>query len=285
MAALLSLLVVLALSLVVMRVGAAALVLTGVSAEAARFQAQSAFLGVGFTTRESEQVLAHPVRRRIVMLLMLLGNAGVVAGVSTVVLLFLGAPERGSGTARVAALVAVVVAFWVGASSRWVDRHVTRLVEWALRRWTRLDVRDYVSLLRLAGEFAVVELEVRPGGWLAGRTLAELDLRSEGALVLGIARPGDVYVGVPRGPTRIEADDVLIMYGRAPLLDDLGQRPPGEAGDQAHHAAVASQRHLLGLDAELPNGPGPHSARASAAASRTTLTAAAPRPGLRREAP
>jgi hypothetical protein len=67
---------------------------------------------------------------------------------------------------------------------------MSRAVAWALRRWTRLDTRDYVSLLHLGRAYAVVELDVREGDWLAGRTLAELDLRSEGALVLGIERGG-----------------------------------------------------------------------------------------------
>lgn len=246
MAAFLSLLVVLTVSLVVMRIGATALTLTGISSESARFQAESAFLGVGFTTRESELVTAHPVRRRIVMLLMLVGNAGLVAGISTVVLVFLNG-SGGGGFARAAALLAAVTVFWVAAASHRVDRHLSHLVEWALRRWTRLDVRDYVSLLRLAGEFAVVEFEVQPGAWLAGRTLAELDLRAEGALVLGVARRVGMYVGVPRGPTRIEPGDTVVVYGRAPLLNDLDRRPAGAAGDRAHDAAVARQRQLLGL--------------------------------------
>lgn len=252
MAALLSLLVVLALSFVVMRVGAAALSLTGVSEEVAHFQAHSAFLGVGFTTREAEQVLAHPVRRRVVMLLMVLGNAGVVASVSSVLLLVL-APARDGGMglpARVALLLAGVAALASVARSAWVERWLSRTVSWALRRWTRLDTRDYVSLLHVGGEYAVVELDVREGDWLAGRTLQELDLRAEGALVLGIERGGragePAYVGVPRGPTRIHAGDVLVTYGRAALLDELDRRPAGPAGDAAHATAVRRHHRALG---------------------------------------
>ena len=73
-----SVLVVLLVSLLVARVGTVALTLTGMSREAARFQARSAFFGVGFTTGEAEAVVGHPVRRRIIMWLILLGNAGVV---------------------------------------------------------------------------------------------------------------------------------------------------------------------------------------------------------------
>ena len=80
MVPILSLLLVLGISMVLTRVAAVALVHTGLGREAARFQARSAFTGVGFTTSEAEQVVGHPVRRRIVMWLMLVGSVGIVAG-------------------------------------------------------------------------------------------------------------------------------------------------------------------------------------------------------------
>ena len=54
MIALVTLLVVALFSLLVTRVATVALAATGLSQEAARFQARSAFSGVGFTTMESE---------------------------------------------------------------------------------------------------------------------------------------------------------------------------------------------------------------------------------------
>lgn len=262
MIALLSLLVVLSVSLAIMRVGTAALVRTGVSEESARFQALSAFLGVGFTTRESEHVLRHPVRRRIVMLLMLLGNAGVVATVSGVVLVFATASGPIGILPRVLGLVAGVAALWLLSSSRWVDRFLARVVDWALRRWTDLEIRDYVSLLHLSGEYDVIELEVRREDWLAGRTLAELNLRAEGVLILGIGRADGTWIGVPRGPTRILADDLLVAYGRAALLEELDHRPAGATGDQAHVAAVERQHLVM-----EPHGPRVPAAVAPPAAS------------------
>lgn len=241
-----ALLVVLVVSHIAIRTGASALALTGVAEEVALFQAQSAFLGVGFTTRESEQILAHPVRRRIVMLLMTMGNAGIVASISSVVLVFLSGDGGGRGEVeRALTLLGAILALWLLARRAWIDHGLTRIVRWALRRWTHLDVRDYVSLLRLANDFAIVELEVRDGTWLAGRTLAELDLRSEGALVLGIERGAGEYLGVPRGPSRLLVRDVLLVYGRAALLDDLDRRPAGPVGDRAHAEAVNRQNERL----------------------------------------
>jgi hypothetical protein len=68
------------------------------SRDSARFQARSAFSGSGFTTTESESVVSHPVRRRIIMLLMLLGNAGLVTMIATLLGGFVGL-EQGSGVA------------------------------------------------------------------------------------------------------------------------------------------------------------------------------------------
>ena len=62
-----SLLLVVAISLLVTRVATVMLTATGLSREVARFQARSAFTGAGYTTTESESVVNHPVRRRIVM--------------------------------------------------------------------------------------------------------------------------------------------------------------------------------------------------------------------------
>ena len=50
------LLIFIAVSFIVVRIGAAALELTGLSWDQAKFQALSAFTNAGFTTRESEQI-------------------------------------------------------------------------------------------------------------------------------------------------------------------------------------------------------------------------------------
>jgi hypothetical protein len=63
----LSVVAIVAVSWVNLRVATSALVMTGMARESARFQARSAFLGVGFTTGEAESVVDHPVRRRIAM--------------------------------------------------------------------------------------------------------------------------------------------------------------------------------------------------------------------------
>src|SRR3954470_7120871 len=105
MGALLSVFAVLGISVIVTRVGATALVLTGLASDAARFQARSAFLGVGFTTTESEAIVNHPVRRRIASGLIVAGNVGIVSAGASLVLSFTRA--SGEQAAARAAVLAV----------------------------------------------------------------------------------------------------------------------------------------------------------------------------------
>lgn len=242
-------------SLLVVRVATVALVLTGLSRELARFQARSAFTGSGFTTNESEKVVHHPVRRRIIMLLMLLGNAGIVTAISSLVLSFVGAPENGGIFSnmwlKLLLLAVGLTALWLVATSHWVDRRLSRTIAWALKKWTRLEARDYAGLLHLASGYAVIEMLVQPEDWMAGRPLAELKLSDEGVLVLGIERSDGEYIGAPRGLTTPRAGDTVILYGPAPILENLDDRRAGSSGNWDHVKAVDRQKQVEAKEAEL----------------------------------
>jgi hypothetical protein len=86
-------LTVLCLSLIVTRIATIALTYTGLSRQAAAFQARSAFTGTGFTTSEAEKVVDHPVRRRIIMTLMVARSAGLVTILISLILSFGGSGE------------------------------------------------------------------------------------------------------------------------------------------------------------------------------------------------
>jgi hypothetical protein len=239
-----SLLVVLAASLLLTRVATVALVHTGMGRESARFQARSAFTGVGFTTAEAESVVGHPVRRRIVMWLMLVGNAGIVTAVASLLLSFID--MRSSETVWVGAplLAAGVVVIGLAASSQWLDQRLGALISWALRRWTDLDARDYARLLHLRGDYGVSELSVEEGDWLAGQTLGDSHLAREGVLVLGVECPGGHFIGAPGQDVALRPGDRLVLYGRTPRIAEIDRGGPGRGGDDSHQDAVTEQQHI-----------------------------------------
>lgn len=232
------LLVVVTMSLLVTRIASLMLVLTGMSKESTRFQARSALACVGYTTSEAEQVVNHPVRRRIIMLLMLIGNIGVPTVVATLVVSFITASQADHWWHPLLLLFTGLGVLAYVAHSRWIEKHLNRILSVVLKRWTDLEVRDYVALLQLQNGYAVTEMLVDPGDWLDGKTLLAAALSREGILVLGIQRKSGEYVGAPRAADAIHAGDILVLYGQVDRLQELDQRKR-DGGDDAHREAAA----------------------------------------------
>lgn len=253
MVAIISLLLIITLSILITRIATIALAHTGLSKESARFQARSAFTGVGFTTTESEQVASHPVRRRIVMVLMLLGNAGIVTSVSSLMLTFLTPGEEGLINIKFLVLFLGLFILWWASRSHWIDNRLSIIIDRALTKYSNLDTRDYGNLLHLTGDYRVSELKVESDDWIANRTLQDLRLQDEGILILGVMRSNGDYLGAPNGSTVINSDDMVILYGRDPAIESLDERRHGLSGDQAHAQAVEEQKKVE-QEEETKNG-------------------------------
>lgn len=244
MAPIVSLVATLVISLLVTRIGAVAFQLTGLAKEVARFQARSAFTGVGFTTNEAEKIVNHPVRRKIAALLMLAGNLGIAFVIASMIA---AVSSTGEGNKLVQFLFLIIgfVLLYVIGTTRWVDQTISHIIEWALLKWTTLDVRDYVSLLHLADGYVVLELVVKDSDWIANRSLTEAALSAEGVLMLGLHRASGKYIGSPNGQTMVKVGDTLSLYGPIDRLEELDIRQKGHLGDRAHRIAVATQTEQI----------------------------------------
>lgn len=247
MVGIVAVLVIVGLSLLLTRLGAAALEATGVSRDLAHFQARSAFTGVGYTTDEAESITGHPGRRRVILTLMLLGNAGIVSVVTSLVLTFIDAGGR-TAASRLGVLGVGLLVLWYIARTERFDRLVKGIMRRVLRRWTDLEVRDYVQLLHVSENYAIRDLQVDEGDWLAGGTLRDLDLAAEGALVLGIRRANGEFIGAPGPDTTLREGDTVMFYGRQDNLDELGDRPHGPTGDAEHRDSVARHDEIQAVE-------------------------------------
>jgi hypothetical protein len=240
-----ALLTVVTISLLVTRLATAALMLTGVSHQLARLQVVSALIGVGFPTSEADRIVDHPGRRRILILVMILGKAGFVMESSTLLLSFVGVTERAEGLLRGGWLLGGLGALWLVARSEWIEHRMIGVMGRALRRWTDLEAFDFVELLEMAGGYRVRAIVVDPGDWVEGRRLDELRLFQEGITVLGIHRADGTYLGVPRGATTVLARDRLVLYRSDVRLRELDGRRSGPSGADTHRQAVADHNQLL----------------------------------------
>ncbi len=238
-----ALLIVAGVTLLIGRLGTIALTATGLPRPIAKFQARSALSGAGYTTNESESIVGHPARRKIVMSLMTLGGLGSAAIIATLIISFADVSSFGGGFRKGLLLVIGLFVFWMVLRIPTLDRILSQWFAGLIKRATDVDVRNYGNMLRLSGDYGISELLIEPGDWLADKTLAELDLSHEGLLVLGIVR-GDNYFGAPKGTYVARPDDTLLVYGPVNRLAELDEREQGAMGDMAHRNAVAAQRDI-----------------------------------------
>ncbi len=249
MVAALSLLIIITLSIIVVRIGAIALELTGLPSEVASFQAQSAFSGVGFTTEESEMIVAHPARRRIIRILILFGSAGITSSIATFILAFINI-QRGNFTTRVVILVGGLLLIFLFARSKYIYKIMKRIITGILKRWTTLRVYDYEQILGLSKGYTISRIKVKPTSWLANKKLKELQLELEGVLILAIYRKigkEEKFIGVPTGETEIFQDDELILYAREEASKALSRRIKGPLGDTEHKESIEEEKRLSKL--------------------------------------
>ncbi len=251
MASIVGLLLAVFLTLLVNRIATAALTFTGMSHEMARFQARSALCTVGYTTTEAEQVVNHPVRRRIIGTLMLIGNMGFITIIATSLSSLQGLETEGGYAVhtRVLVLVSGLAGLWALGMSHWVDRNLFRLISWALRRWTHLDVHDYRYLLQLGEGYNVTELKLNAGDWLVGKRLMELRLGDIGVNVLGIHRMDGEFVGSPIGSTFLRRGDRVIVYGDRAAIAALDEAKAVPADEEKHFHnlnAIQAKREQVG---------------------------------------
>ena len=221
MIAALTLFTVLTISILVSRTGAVALRLTGLPEQVARFQARSAFTGAGFTTSESEAIVNHPVRRRIVSQLMIVGNLGLVSVMATVIVSLVGSsgPE-GALLLQLLWLAAVLLVLWFLVLNPFADRIMCNIIGRLLARTEGFGGRKPARLLQLPAGHGVTQILVHPESGLAGRKLRELV--ANGVVILGLQREDGTYINLPRDGEEVQPADEIFFYGPDQVLARFG---------------------------------------------------------------
>ncbi len=214
-------LVVAVITLVFTQLATGALIATGIPPRVASFQARSAFSGAGFTTSEAENVVNHPVRRRIIMAAMFVGALGTPTLVVSVLIGFV-APGPGSTKDRSLVTVAGVVLILLAVLNRPVTRALERLGQhYAQSRLLPALEGSGQELLSLDDDFVVAAAEVVAQPPDAPRSLRGLGQALPGVTVLAVRR-SQKLIGESPADVTLDDGDALIVFGRRQRLVDLG---------------------------------------------------------------
>ena len=215
------------LSFFIVRVGAVALELTGMDRPKARFQALSAFTGTGFTTRESEMIVGHHRRRKIVTILMILGNAGVISVIASFVLSLVTTRGIIDPSLILLGIILFVLIFYLVVTRKGLQQALTRKIRQKLISRMDLERVAIEEILHQAEGYSIAILEIIEGNKLVGSSLAGSGLRDRGIMVLSIERSG-MLVPAPLAKEEIEVGDRLVCYGLLKSIRALTQKAEEE---------------------------------------------------------
>jgi hypothetical protein len=221
------------ISMLFVRAGAIALMMTGMHYEQAKFQALSAFTSTGFTTREAEKVVNHPTRRKIISTLMIGGYAGVaavlVSGTSTL------ASSSAQDLPRTVVLLAVgllliyLVGRYTGLMPQWEG-----FVERFLRHRFEFEYASVEELLHLAEGYGLVRLEIGADSPFLNRLIGQIGKSRRDTLIIGVER-GRTWLAARKMKERLKQGDQLVIYG---LIERLKEEYEEKEVEEAEKAAA-----------------------------------------------
>jgi K+/H+ antiporter YhaU regulatory subunit KhtT len=216
--------VAIAISFVVVRIGAIAFELTGLEWSLAKFQALSCFSGTGFTTKEAELITGNPQRRRIASILIVLGHAGLVTLIATfanslrpsVIMPKLTFPFFPSGLMPWINLTIIIIAIYaiykISTNTKLAKR-ITSTLKTLIVKKEIIKKVSFEELVIATGGYGVSQIEICKESPIIDKTLLESDLRRLDISVLALERKGETMPN-PSADTKFLLGDKLICFGK-----------------------------------------------------------------------
>ena len=194
--------------------------LTGLELSKARFQIISILTHTGFTTRESELIVQHPVRRKIASILMIVSY---VAQITLITLLFNVLTNAPKNVLSISIAVACMILFVIAVTqSRYLSERFGRITEKLLKnKIKKMNSGGRIEqLLNLSPDFSIYELIVDTDSFISNKTLSEVHLKQHFIQVLKIDRGSEV-IDFPTAGTQVFAGDRMIVYGKVDALTKM----------------------------------------------------------------
>ena len=193
---------------------------TGMDLYKARFQTISILTHTGFTTKESELIVQHPLRRKVASFLMVVSYLSQITLISVLLNILIQDTNRllSIGIVIIVLLVFFILVTRTKFMSSKIDRMMERIIEKRILRSTKKNPMSRV--LKTDQEFGIFEIVVDEDGGLDGISLRDSGLKKELIQVLKIER-GHEAVNFPEPDFIIDVGDKLIVYGKIKSIRDL----------------------------------------------------------------
>ncbi|MBU0651145.1 hypothetical protein KKC59_04465 [bacterium] len=229
----------LAVAFIIVRIGAVAFELTGLERSIAKFQAVSCFTGTGFTTRESELITGHPQRRKISIVLMVLGNVGIVTLVATFAnsirpavtfkIPFIEYVVSEKFSPFLNFIIIFVISFVIYrffAHSKFIKKLMDKIKSMMVKREFITKV-SFEDLVISTGGYGISSIQVLDYTPVVNKSLRETDLRTHDISVIAIEKEEKIIPN-PSPDLKIVIGDRLICFGKIDLIKEFFGCEPKE---------------------------------------------------------
>jgi len=169
---------------------------------------------------------------------MIIGNAGIVTVMSSLILTFVLPDTLSSKLYGLLVVVIGMLILWWAVHSDVVDRALSKVINKMLTRYTDLEIQDYAAVLHLKDSYKISEKKIDETDWMCNQTLQQLKLRQEGITILGVERKDEPYFGSPSGSFELLPNDNVTVYGKANAIKSVFQRKRDSRANQEHKENV-----------------------------------------------
>jgi hypothetical protein len=164
-------------------------------------------------------VVHHPVRRRIISWLMVLGNAGIVTVIITATSTLVTSEGYQLSLNVLVLLVGIYLIYRLATHKGFIRRWES-FIEEKLVKYPAFEEGTTEDLLHLTEGFGLVRAIITEDSPLVGKSLEESKLTAQGVIVLGIERDR-AWNPIPRANELIQASDRVVVYGPFNVLKTL----------------------------------------------------------------
>ncbi|MBW7456876.1 TrkA C-terminal domain-containing protein [Paenibacillus sepulcri] len=202
---------------------------TGLKREISRFQVVSMMTGTGFTTKESELILRHPVRRNIGMFLILFGVfslAVIISSISAIMTESFHVPQL-VWTAAVLGLLLLILRFTP------VHTFLTKWLHGELQQSFDLKELPVSEIFEMGENDQFIDIPLFANSRHVGKRVQEL-LTDQYDINLLFIKRGKETIRKERLSTELRSGDLIYVYGNKADLANLFKEELAERDKQDH---------------------------------------------------
>jgi len=200
--------------IIIVRAGAVALMLTGISSEKAHFQALSAFTGTGFTTNESERAVSNKIRRRIISFLIIFGNGGLITLFVTATTTF-SLSNKDFVFEKVIYLAAGIVLLYFLMKFSPLKNKIDSIIAYFIEKNSWFEDDATINEKLHIGDGCIVKrIIVKENSKFIGKTVFQVNQELIKRVIMGIERY-EKWIALPQDDTVLALHDIIVVYGKA----------------------------------------------------------------------